>query len=218
MLESRIQFRYFFDRKNVVDAVGKMKVKALKKGGFAVMQATRRSITKQGMSKPKLKVEGKYPDMKLGELVNNPRITERERKSVVKRLREVQFPEHSRPGQPPFTHTGMFRNHILFHWDPVAESVVVGQAMPQGDWLARLHEFGGSQKVQAWVYVPQRPGRYSPIIRFKRAGAKMQNTSKWQPTRIGEFRRYPPRPYMRPALEAKVRDGTIVNQFRLGGM
>lgn len=216
-IETRVVFQHFFDRKAVVDAVGKMKVKALKKSGLAVMQATRRRIKKQGMAKPQLRVQKENPGMTLAQLVRLPSIRERDRKAALRRINEIKDPPHSNPGQSPFTHTGMFRNHILFSWDSGSESVVVGQAMPKGDWLARLHEFGGSQQMKGYVWVPRYPGYRSPIMKFRRAGAKV-NTSRWQPTSMQKTRQYPPRPYMNPALMEKVEDGTIVNSFKLGGM
>ena len=32
----------------------------------------------------------------------------------------------SRPGRPPFSHTGLLRKHIYFGYDPVQRSVVIG--------------------------------------------------------------------------------------------
>lgn len=214
----KIDFRYFLDRAAVVDHVGKTKVKALKKAGYAIMQHARRSITKQGMAKGQLRVAKENPNIRLSELVNSPTISKRDRKSVVRRLQEVRNKKHSDPGQPPFTHTGMFRNHIVFAWDPGSESVVVGQAMPKGDWLAKLHEFGGSERVQGFVLVPKYPRYKSPIIRFVQAGMKPKDSSRWQPApRLTDTFNYPPRPYMRPALAKKIADGTVVNSFRIGG-
>lgn len=216
LLEPRIVFRHFLDRKAVTDAVGQIKVRGLKKGGYAVMQTTRRRIKKQGMAKPQLRVAKANPGMRLSELVKIPSISARERGSLVRRIREIEDPKHSSPGQSPFTHTGMFRNHILFSYDSTSQSVVVGQAMPKGDWLASLHEFGGTQQMRGYAWVPRYPGYRSPIIKFRRAGSKV-NAAKWRPVPMTESRQYPPRPYMRPALMNKINDGTVVNSFRFGG-
>lgn len=216
-IETRVVFKHFFDRPAVVNAVGKMKVKALKKSGLAVMQATRRRIKKQGMAKPQLRVQKENPGITLAQLVRMPSIRERDRKSALRRIKEIKDPKHSNPGESPYTHTGMFRDHILFSWDSSSESVVIGQAMPKGAWLANLHEFGGSQQMQGYAWVPRYPNYRSPIIKFRRAGSKV-NTSRWLPTSMRETRQYPPRPYMNPALMEKVGDGTIINSFKIGGM
>ena len=213
----RIEFRSFFDRKAVVDRLGREKVKSLKRAGYKTMQIARRSITKQGMAKPQLRVMKENPGKTLDQIVSMPGLSKRSREAALKRLREVQSPEASNPGSPPFTHTGMFRNHIVFHFDAASESVVVGQAMPRGDWLANLHEFGGVQSVKAWALVPKYQPYRSPILTFMRAGRSPKNASRWRQTTIRDMRRYPARPYMRPAVLTAASSGAIVNSFRMGG-
>lgn len=242
----RVDFKYFFDRKIVTDTIGREKVKSLKRAGYKTMQIARRSITKQGMAKPQLKVAKEYANLSLAQIATLPgvavfrggvqrdsrgrftrrspamrgvegRITEATRRKVMERLREVQNPSHSDPGQPPFTHTGMFRNHIVFSYDPGSESVVVGQAMPRGEWLANLHEFGGVQPTKAWAFVPKYQPYRAPILAFMKAGRSPRNASRWRPTSITDIRRYPARPYMRPAVLKAAASGAIVKSFSVGG-
>lgn len=222
-IDTRVVFRYFLDRKEVIDALGAMKAKALKKGGYALMQIARRRIKKQGMAKPELRVQKENPGMTLEQLVKSSSISERTRKAAIKRIQEIKNKNHSKPGESPYTHTGMFRDHIVFHWDSTSESVVVGQEMPKGGaWLASLHEFGGTQQVKGYVFVPRYPGPYrAPIMTFQRADSKI-DTSKWQPTSMTESRRYDARPYMRPAFRQAIDSGRIAeefrNKFRVGGL
>jgi hypothetical protein len=80
----------------------------------------------------------------------------------------------SRPGQPPFSHTGLLRQGILFAFDPVRRSVVIGPVrlnQMQGD-APRLLEIGGS----AWR---QRSGRLIHV-------------------------QYRARPFMHPAFDAEL--------------
>lgn len=217
-LETRLQFRYFLDRQAVTSAVDKMKIRGLKRGGYAVMQAARRSITKMGNAKSPLKIQKASPGMTLPELAQSTKLTKRQKVAVATRIKEVQDRPGSEPGSPPNTHTGMFRNHIVFHWDTASESIVVGQAMPIGDWLARLHEFGGMQSMVGYVFKPRLPNYRTPIVRYWRVGTKPEKGDRWLPLGERTSRSYPPRPYMQPALLNKVKDKTVINAFRLGGM
>jgi hypothetical protein len=48
----------------------------------------------------------------------------------------------SEPGKPPFTHTGLLRKAILFAFDPLAESVVVGPSERIIADIGAVHEHG----------------------------------------------------------------------------
>lgn len=219
----RINFSYFLDRKSVIDQIGKMKAKALRKAGYAVMGSARKSIRKMGMARPKLAVMKSNPRMTLGELIRSPSVPERSKKRLMERLFEIQTKPPSMAGTPPHTHKGVMRRDIVFAWDQTSQSVVIGSFMQGGAWLASLHEFGGMQTMQGWAFVPRYPRSYTRgIIAYWRIGTAPRNKQRWEPTKFRETFNYPARPYMRPAMTRMIASSDVVrsfkNQFKVGGM
>lgn len=247
-IPSRINFNYFLDRKDVIAQIGKVKAKALKKAGYKVMQTARRSIKKMGMAKPVLKVMNTYKGMSLKQIAQldaatearqgvrrdaqgrflhgsgairsvDGQITEADRRKVVERLREIQAKAPSPPGTPPHTHKGVLRRDIVFAWDPTSESVVIGSFMRGGAWLASLHEFGGREQMRGWAWIPRWPRSYrAGIIGYWRTDRSPRERNRWEPTNFMEMFDYPKRPYMRPAILACVKNKSVVNSFRVGGL
>ena len=79
----------------------------------------------------------------------------------------------SKPGQPPYSHTGLLRKWILFGSDPQADSVVIGPVGFKNSQAPHVLEFSGETKAPRW----------------------------WQ-KRLGKKRiRIRPHPFMGPALE-----------------
>jgi hypothetical protein len=217
----RINFDYFLDREDVIAMIGKRKAKALRKAGYKVMQTARRSIQKKGLARPKLKVMRDNPKMKLEELIRSPTVKDRDKKKLMQRLDEIKWPlgHASAPGTPPNTHTGTMRRDIVFAYDPVHESVVIGSFMQGGAWLASLHEFGGTMQMQAWAWIPKYPRSYTKgILGWWRVGRSPKNTRRWEPTKFRETFAYPKRPYMSRAIRVCVENGDVVNSFRVGGL
>jgi hypothetical protein len=219
----RLSFDYFLDREDVIKRLGKAKARSLTRVGLKVMQTARRSITKMGMAKPKLKVMNDNPGVSLAQLLRRPDIKDRTKKKIAERIFEIKFKPPSLAGTPPHTHKGTLRRDIVFAYDPAAESIVVGSFMVGGAWLASLHEFGGSIQMQAWAYVPQfhRTMNYG-ILSWKRTGSAPKNKNRWEPTRLRETFHYPSRPYMRTAMHTALAKGSIPaefrNMFRVGGL
>lgn len=116
----------------------------------------------------------------------------------------------SKPGDPPHAHqskrlralkrkwgkrvkyTGaLLREMLLFAYDPVRRSMVVGP-VPFGKGVPELHEYGGTRKGDGRVMeVRNSPGRDAGG-RFVTAGVRL--------VKLDGTLRYPARPYMRPAL------------------
>lgn len=171
--KSFVQFtRFFFDRKGVEAAAGRAKVKALSRFGAVVRRVAQTSM--------------------------------RYRKSA------------SPPGQPPSAHKSkrlaamkkvgrakhngaLLRELLFFAYDPRTTSVVVGPVgfkSRGGPTVPELHEYGGERQAgKGEVMLVKNPaGRDPRTGRFYSRGT--------QPVRLtGKTLRYPPRPFMRPALD-----------------
>ncbi|NBW12518.1 MAG: hypothetical protein EBR82_31250 [Caulobacteraceae bacterium] len=210
-----IRFEMFLDRQDVIARIGKAKAKTLSRLGLTLMHMARRSIKKQGLAKPQLKVQRDNPGVTLAQLTQRSDLSARTRTQVLKRLAEVRNPKHSTAGSPPFTHTGFLRDSILFGYDARTESVVIGSGRPKSAWLASLHEFGGFQTMRAWAYVPQTSGSWrTGLLAWKRLNEAPKNQDRWAPTRLRETRPYPARPFMGATLHNAIRSGRIPSEFR----
>lgn len=153
-------------------------------------------------------------------------ITEADRQKVLKRIAEIKAKEQSPPGTPPHTHRGNLRDRpgIVFAFDKTSESVVIGPMLVDATMtrIAYLHEFGGSQRMRAWMWVPRWPRSYrTGIVGHWPVGTRPAKGERWAMTEtIGTFR-YPARPYMRPAMMRAIESGRIAkefeNKFSVGG-
>lgn len=221
-----INYDYFFDRARVINAMDKAKRAALYKAGSVVMQIARRSIKRMGMAKPRLKVMTENPDASIRDLIGMSESSgnKRQANQLRRRLMEIRAKVASQPGTPPHTHMGNLRDKpgIVYAWDPGSESVVVGQGVPSAAWLASLHEFGGSEDMVGWAWIPRWKGSYrTGIIGWWRVGRGPRKTNRWEQTRFRERKPYPARPYIRPAFAKAIASGRIPaefrNRFRVGG-
>jgi hypothetical protein len=88
----------------------------------------------------------------------------------------------SPPGEPPHVHVGHLKRLILFGYDAVHGSVVVGPLRFKNGEAPALNEFGGTAQ------------RKIRVIRFDRAAGRRRVKFKHVTAR------YPKRPFMGPAL------------------
>lgn len=210
----RVSVDWFFDRSATRNALRDAEYWALYRAGSIVMQLARRSIRRMGLARPQLRVMRENPGIRLRDILRDPNVSNRTRNLVRERIFEIRFRPPSAPGTPPHTHTGIFRRGINYGYDRSTSSVVIGQTLAGGDWLAALHEFGGYQRMQAWAFIPRWPGRYSGILSWQREGRTPRNPARWAVTGFRSTFRYPERPYMLPALERAIATGRIPEQFR----
>lgn len=147
--------RTFFDRKAVTDHTDKVTRKVFSRFGAFVRQRARTSIRQA----PRVNVA-------TGRVVRGRRARGVETRAAI-----------SQPGKPPFSHTGLLRQFILFGYDKSRKSVVIGPAAlnarvnEDGKRATQLLEYGGSTIVM---------GRRGPRRDY-----------------------YEPRPYMTPAFETE---------------
>jgi len=218
----KIDFKFFFDKAGVAAGISKKKKAGLYKAGSVVMQIARRSIKKMGMAKPKLKVMTQHPKMPLSVIVDAYGRSSKISRMIIadkiqQRINEIKFRPPSQPGTPPHTHGGQLRNSITYAYSPSTESVVVGGFMQGIPRIVSLHEFGGTQVMRAWAWIPRKTDRLSPgIIGWWPVGKKPRlRSNRWelmgsQWTRTFD---YPARPYMKPALMEGIRRGRIPAGF-----
>lgn len=222
-VEVRIKFSMFFDRAGVAAGISKAKRAGLYKAGSVVMQIARRSIEKKGMARPKLKVMTQNEGRGLRSLASDLAMTGKRRdyntaEKLLQRAWEIKFKPASRAPKPPHTHGGQLRKSITFAYDPSSESVVIGGFMQGIPQIVSLHEFGGTQRMQAWAWVPQEGStrRYTGIIGWWAVGrSPYRNPGNWKPMgpKWQEDFVYPARPYMQPALMQGITRGRIPRAF-----
>jgi hypothetical protein len=142
VIDLRIK-QLFFDRPRVQRAVNAANRRALAKAGAIVRKTAQRSLRKA------------------------PYVTRKPRGGERTDFRT----KSSRPGQPPYSQTGLLKRFLFFGYDPARESVVVGPARlaKRGD-APHVLEYGGT------TVIDPRRGRRRRI-------------------------RIAPRPFMGPALE-----------------
>lgn len=204
-LPTYIQTHMFFDRAEVKNALDNMEYRALTKSSLLVRRNAQKSIRKMGMAKPLLREMKANPGMDLGSILRLPGITERRKKVVIDRIREIQVKPPSQPGTPPHTHVPNghmlgFRRNLYNAYDSGTHSAVVGPSKKGNRWtIPRLHEFGGVVQLRQWVLQPKYPRYGKPITTWLQAGDTLKGN--WVPTNARRAVAYPERPYMRPALE-----------------
>jgi hypothetical protein len=219
-----INFDFFFDRAGVAAGLSKAKRAGLYRSGSIVMQTARRSIQKMGMARPKLAVMKRHPKMPLSVIAQSYGQSSKVSRMIIadkiqQRINEIKFKPPSKPNTPPHTHgaQAQLRRSITYAFDPVNESVVVGGFMTGIPQLVSLHEYGGTQVMDAWAWIPRKTDRYQPgLIAWYAVGRQPRfRRGRWEKMG-GQWRRtfsYPPRPYMRPALAEEVASGRIPKAF-----
>lgn len=121
----------------------------------------------------------------------------------------------SAPGTPPHHHSS-FKNTIQWALSPDKRTVYIGPAIVRGGMenAGRLHEFGGVRNLPK-QFKGYKKGQIAPIaenadgslrrirLRTERQIARANRLAhQHYPWLNGGVRRYPARPYMRPALLA----------------
>lgn len=164
---------FFFDREAVVKAIDAATRKALSRGGAFIMRGARKSIKNARVEQGR-DARGRF---------------------TVKRA------QTSKPGDPPFSHTGLLRSRIFFAAVPTpgAHSVVIGpERTSNGGEAPAALEFGGPSTVvvrQGKRRRRYRSGQYVPDPPTARKTVQIQA-----------------RPFMRPALEREAHK--LPEQFR----
>jgi hypothetical protein len=218
----RVSINSFFDRQAVKDAMSEMDLKALSKASMLVKDRARRIIKKRGMARLPLKVQEQFPAGGITSLVSMGVISKRAGDTII---REVQKPPASSPGSPPHTHTpyaGHFASYLGFRrnlwnfYDQQTHSAVVGPSK-KGKMIPYLHEFGGVLRMRTWVYIPQvktrRGGMKKPITMKLPTGQRPHNQTHWRPMSLQTVSVYPARPYMKPAMDFCVANGSLAKAF-----
>ena len=93
-------------------------------------------------------------------------------------------------GTPPYTHTGFLRDDILYSYDAVHQSTVIGPW--RKPWLNQLHEYGGTIPM-----IVVRGSRGTTWL--QRAKSRVRRSSRVVKSLTV---RYPARPFMGPGLLA----------------
>lgn len=125
----------------------------------------------------------------------------------------------SQPGKPPHTPTGALKRVIRYAVDSQKTEAAIGAVNEYSKTIWHLHEFGGTSRKRLRLLKPHRfeVGQFGPVRktgkRFTRARlmteaqarratrlVEEENTQRTAESRI--LRRYPARPFMRPALDA----------------
>jgi len=213
----RASVKNFFDRDAVKNALSEMEHRALSKGSMRIKDYAKRSIRKMGMAKPKLKIMRQNPNMNLRQAAAVPGLATRTRRAIETRAREIKTRPPSSPGTPPHTHVPYghmlgFRRNLWNFYDPISHSAVVGPSQ-KGRMLPYLHEFGGTQMLATWQYVPQYPRKYNPIFWRLSVGQKPRNTGKWVDAGHTSRATYPARPFMQPAMRRAIARGDLAKPF-----
>lgn len=212
----------FFDKDGVKGVLSEMERKALSKASLVIKDRAFRIIKKVGLSRIPRKLQEKYPGAGPTALLGMGLITTKERDRII---REVQFPPSSPPGTPPYTHTPYsghqasylgFRRNLWNFYDASTHAGVVGPSK-KGRMIPYLHEFGGSQRLRTWVWIPQKftkNGRMrKPIVMKLPVGQSPSDITKWRPTAMMDSVIYPARPFMQPAMDFCIANGSIARAF-----
>lgn len=196
-----VNFRWMFDGQRVQREVDRAEKKWLTKAGGYVYKVARSSIKRLGMARRAPK-----------------RFTKRgaESKAWTRWQDEIAQRPASPPGTPPYTHTGGLKKAIRY--SVATGSVVIGPTFSELGKVGGTHEHGGTEPAKKtktqrtnWRMVVGGHGpierRGDRIVVGRLKTAKQVQRSKRiagdLPISItGKPRRkYPPRPFMRPALE-----------------
>lgn len=113
------------------------------------------------------------------------------RKSIAKKPEGVYSP----PGHPPYTHTGLLKRAIQYEVEREQGRVVIGPVASAFGDLGRLHEFGGTRGDKA---LGKKAKKLLHMFGFA-AAARMLDIPE-DDLRKRVIGKYPPRPFMGPAL------------------
>lgn len=131
----------FFDRKKVIDAVGKAKAKVLSKGGAFIRRTAQQSMR----AAPKGTLARIRSLFKLLAVTKDPAERSRIDQDIHTLQRRASAPE----GKPPRSVLGLLKQFLFFVWDPTSRSCVIGPAKlnQKGDDVPEALEKGGTVRV-----------------------------------------------------------------------
>ena len=215
-ISMRVTTSMFFDRAAVKNSLSAMEFKALSKGSMRVKDYAKRSIRKMGSGRPPLRIMRDNPGVRMAVLAARPTTNTRTRNQLNQRILEIQTRPPSAPGTPPHTHVPYshmlgFRRNLWNFYDHMTHSAVVGPSR-KGKMLPYLHEFGGSQTLQVWVYNNRYPGGPA-IVRNMPTGQQPLDPTRWTVTAQRRRVNYPERPYMDPAMRRAIANGDLAKAF-----
>lgn len=165
-LGNRVGFsvgRFFFDREKVIEAIGKKEAKFLRHAGNYTKKVAKNSIKTKRKKKKELTAEERqrYEEQLLAwKIAGSPK---------GQRPKPPITDEVSRPGRPPWSKTGLLKDHIYAVADMTTRSATVGPALlngTSGEAPAAL-EFGGtvfSERFKAAINIRPRPFMF-PALR-----------------------------------------------------
>jgi len=224
-LVPRLTIDQFFDRKHVTDALTRGEHRALSRASLHVRRTAAKSIKKKGLARPRLKVMTQNPGVPLTQLLARDGLRDIDRERIRERIFEVTRRPGSPPGTPPHTHVphGMmlgFRRNLYNAYDGRTHSAVVGPtAKGPRPQLPSFHELGGTTRLVLLASKPILvPMGKSKKLRLTKMVTKWEdadatyNEAYWRPTGETKSVIYPPRPFMRPALEKS--RAFIAREFR----
>lgn len=204
----------FFDRQAIRDATRYMNFHGLSRGSLVVRRIAQKSIKQRGAARPKPKIM--TPGVSINALLARPDLAPRTRGALVKRLKEIQTPQGSPAGTPPFTHvpsTHMlgFRRNMYNGFDSQTQSAVAGPMQKGERWiLPARHELGLPVTLRAWFFLGKGRGG---IVKWLDESV-IDTYPGWTPTSKRKRIAYPKRPFMRPALERAASSGKLRQAFR----
>lgn len=215
-ISMRVTTSMFFDRAAVKSSLSAMEFKALSKGSMRIKDYAKRSIRKMGMARPPLRIMRDNPGVRMAVLAARPTTNNRTRNNLNQRILEIQTRPPSAPGTPPNTHVPYshmlgFRRNLWNFYDHMTHSAVVGPSR-KGKMLPYLHEFGGQQTLQVWVYNNRYAGGPA-IVRNMPTGQLPLNPDRWTVTAQRRRVNYPERPYMDPAMRRAIANGDLAKAF-----
>ena len=143
------KFAWFFDATTLLKRISEAEHQFLWNWGAYVRKIARNSIKKMGYGRP----EPKRKFIADGGTTWTPAYRRWWTELGVWRNGRHERPA-SEPGKPPFTHTGLLRKAILFAFDPLAESVVVGPSERIIADIGAVHEHGLYHRRRQY---PKRP-------------------------------------------------------------
>lgn len=215
----RVHTGMFFDRAAIQASLSQMDYDALTKASLRVKDYAKRSIKKMGLAKPPIQLMKDNPGVALRVLAAMPNIHPKQRTALLKRIYEIKKKPPSQAGTPPNTHVPYghmlgFRRNLWNFYDQQTSTAVVGPSK-KGKQLPYLHEFGGTQLLEAWLWKPRYPLRNGKTyVKYLGVGDRPRDPSKWIAVRAKKTARYPARPFMHPALVKAIRKGDIAKAFK----
>lgn len=227
----RVSVNNFFDRDAVKSALSAMDLKALSKASMIVRDTAKRSIKKKGMARLPRKVTSTYPGVSARALRDRKIISNRLYKLIDSEVTKMRFgviqpPPSSPVGTPPYTHTPYsghqssylgFRRNLWNFYDHQTHTAVAGPSR-KGRMIPYLHEFGGRASLQSWVFIPQNEtksgGMKNPIIMKLPAGQEPRHSERWMPIGNRRSAAYPARPFMAPAMNKCIGNGSLARAFQ----